>query len=316
MLLIDAASGRVASVDPSHLRVPALTLGPWRSPDDARAWLRRLKVKEADLLRALTNELERLKLLRQGGGATADAVMTAAARALATSQIKAARRIDPSKIVVRFNDRAPEADLAHEAWVRRSGRLDFRSKKSADALIAQLAKNRQTAAEFERALTHESSRPWRASSLFTGGRWDVASLLQSGVLALRPQSPDLSSWRIAWPLKRTTGAVTPVSLPPARPAPALPPPAPKGPASSLPDPSDVSSPQAQSLLQAAQDGTPFCEECARLAAGGPTLPPAPPATSDQAQTLIAAAQRGAPFCAECARLAAEQAAQADQEADT
>jgi hypothetical protein len=34
----------------------------------------------------------------------------------------------------------------------------------------------------------------------------------------------------------------------------------------LPDPPAELSPQAQTLIEAAKDGTPFCEECARRAA--------------------------------------------------
>jgi hypothetical protein len=36
--------------------------------------------------------------------------------------------------------------------------------------------------------------------------------------------------------------------------------------SPLPDPPDGVSPQAQTLIDAAQNGAPFCEECARQAA--------------------------------------------------
>jgi hypothetical protein len=69
--------------------------------------------------------------------------------------------------------------------------------------------------------------------------------------------------------------------------------------------------QSQTLLDAASDGEPFCEECekARRAAqpftGGAAEPPEPdslPPNSDgdaQAETLIAAARDGVPFCEEC-----------------
>jgi hypothetical protein len=325
MLLIDARSGRVASTDPSHLRLPTVAHGPWRSPEDAKAWLRRLKVAEIDLLRVLASELERAALLPLGGGATSAAIEDAGARALASSKIAAGTRIDPAALVVRFHDEAPEADLKHEAWVRSCGWLDFRTEAGANAFVTDLAKNPDSAAQVARALGHPAGAAWRKGSGASSGQGDLPGLLRNGVLTLRPETTDLRVWRIAWPSRRAAGAPLEVDYGPVssgRSAPALPPPAPKGPVSSLPAPSDTSSssPQAQALIAAAQSGAPYCEECARAAeeeadaaAAAPApadledILPAPPADdSPQVQALIAAAQSGAPFCAECARLAAEQ----------
>ena len=82
-------------------------------------------------------------------------------------------------------------------------------------------------------------------------------------------------------------------------------------------PPEVSA-QARTLMEAAQNGIPFCEECARAAAGllgvvqpaqavQTALPALPAEVSAQARTLMDAAKSGAPFCEECAR-AAEAAA--------
>ena len=81
--------------------------------------------------------------------------------------------------------------------------------------------------------------------------------------------------------------------------------------------------QAETLKQAAQNGTPFCEECEKLrkareaeaaqaepaAAPQPEpAPPPPPAdfpdhdTEAQAAVMTAAAEDGTPFCEECERL--------------
>jgi hypothetical protein len=71
--------------------------------------------------------------------------------------------------------------------------------------------------------------------------------------------------------------------------------------------------QAQTLKDAAQKGTPFCEECAKAPLARITPPPRstpapvePPSTLGpdndapaQAQALREAAETGAPFCAEC-----------------
>ena len=103
-----------------------------------------------------------------------------------------------------------------------------------------------------------------------------------------------------------------------------PPPPPSAPAivqpmrTALPEaPPDISA-QAQTLMDAARNGIPFCEECARAAAGllgvvqpaqavQTALPALPAEVSAQARTLMDAAKSGAPFCEECAR-AAEAAA--------
>lgn len=69
--------------------------------------------------------------------------------------------------------------------------------------------------------------------------------------------------------------------------------------------------QSQTLLGAASDGEPFCEECEKARRAAQTFtgvgaePPEPdslPPNSDgdaQAETLIAAARDGVPFCEEC-----------------
>ena len=106
------------------------------------------------------------------------------------------------------------------------------------------------------------------------------------------------------------------------PAPAPPPPAPEpAPLTFKKDANAVR--QAATLIQAAEEGLPFCEECNRLAeeeaqadaASVYAPPPAPTpepltfskneAARNQAATLVTAAAQGLPFCEECNKLAAQ-----------
>lgn len=113
--------------------------------------------------------------------------------------------------------------------------------------------------------------------------------------------------------------VRPAAKPP---APAPPPPAPEpAPLTFKKDANAVR--QAATLIQAAEEGLPFCEECNRLAeeeaqadaASVYAPPPAPTpepltfskneAARNQAATLVTAAAQGLPFCEECNKLAAQ-----------
>jgi len=110
--------------------------------------------------------------------------------------------------------------------------------------------------------------------------------------------------------------VRPVAKPPV-PAPPPPPPEP-APLTFKKDANAVR--QAATLIEAAQEGIPFCEECNRLAeeeaksdaAPAPAPPPPEPsqtpepltfakneAAQQQAATLVSAAAQGLPFCEEC-----------------
>ena len=66
--------------------------------------------------------------------------------------------------------------------------------------------------------------------------------------------------------------------------------------------------QADTLRSAADEGTPFCEECARAAEEPEVADPLPVADdARQAATLQDAARSGVPFCEECMKKAARQA---------
>jgi hypothetical protein len=136
---------------------------------------------------------------------------------------------------------------------------------------------------------------------------EVAARLSSGEFYVCAES--------SYPINTPIAAVTPpdavpVEVPPPSPAP-KPPPEPEPSLSPDADAAQI----AAVLQQAAQEGTPFCEECARLAAQAQPqpakLPPPPPPETTLpdaadpvaiAQSLQAAAQNGTPLCVECERL--------------
>jgi hypothetical protein len=74
---------------------------------------------------------------------------------------------------------------------------------------------------------------------------------------------------------------------------------------------------AQALKDAAEEGVPFCEECAKAAAALAAKPPGRAPASEpgdpfenpeaSAKALKAAAEKGTPFCEECVKAAAAQA---------
>jgi hypothetical protein len=95
-----------------------------------------------------------------------------------------------------------------------------------------------------------------------------------------------------------------VEAAPAAPPPKVAPPPPEPP----PPPDVVAETQAQVLVEAARDGIPFCEECAKLAAQ--TKARADAAQLAQAQVLVLAAKDGIPFCEECEKAKQAEAAAA------
>jgi hypothetical protein len=150
---------------------------------------------------------------------------------------------------------------------------------------------------------------------------EVAARLSSGEFHVCAES--------SYPFHTAVATVTPpdpdaetaaevLKAPPPSPAPAPPAPEP-APESTLSQNADAAK-IAEVMKQAAQDGTPFCEECAQLAQAklnpAAQLPPPPPPASTLpdsadpvaiAQSLQTAARNGTPFCAECERLRQAQA---------
>jgi hypothetical protein len=95
----------------------------------------------------------------------------------------------------------------------------------------------------------------------------AAALLTRRCLAVLPQDLSRRRLRLAWLEHQVPSVPAVESSAPSRAGGAPPaPPLPTGPVSVLPDPPTELTPQAQTLIEAAQNGTPFCEECARRAA--------------------------------------------------
>jgi hypothetical protein len=135
-----------------------------------------------------------------------------------------------------------------------------RSRAAFDAALAHPAGRRFLAAlPIHGAIGLESRTPGDAASLPVR----ASALLAAQRVGLAPREQSRRVLRLVWLDNRRPSGV--VADSPAT-CSAPPPPPPAMPASSLVDAPDDVSPQAQTLFDAAQNGTPFCEECARRAA--------------------------------------------------
>ncbi len=118
--------------------------------------------------------------------------------------------------------------------------------------------------------TASAGRPAGAGAMSVGATSLVqrtALLLAIRVLVLLPVDLSRRRLRVAWLEHRvpSVAATDSAGSPAPMRAASSPPPQPAGPMSVLPDPPTELSPQAQTLIEAAKNGTPFCEECARAA---------------------------------------------------
>lgn len=192
----------------------------------------------------------------------------AAARAAASRQLLvAAEFLDGITIV--FDEVRPSHRLGDDTVV-------FPDRPGVAAYLTGLLEDAGNAEAFGAALRHPAGLrylgaaadailpPDRAGML---GR--VLPLLQKQQLILQPDGESGRHFRLRW----ADPPALVVAQPEAAPAPAPPPPrrlpiAPRAapPVSRLPDPPAFLSPQAQTLIDAAKSGVPFCEECARHAA--------------------------------------------------
>jgi hypothetical protein len=176
------------------------------------------------------------------------------------------------------------------------------------AFVAALRLKPANDAAFAAAIAHSAGTRHLAAvkTNFVPGKPDDASarvpqMLVSRKLVLRAASPTRRRFQLLWVVLAVPGAAAAAPAPARTPRPA-PAPAPAPAPSTLPDAPEDLIAQALALLAAAQNGTPFCDECV----------PGEPPPSAQAQALRDAAQEGAAFCEECA--AAEQS-QSDQSED-
>jgi hypothetical protein len=328
LLLIDQHR-RIESVAARSVRVPFM-LEPLRH-DKARA--RALfadRRSDLWLLRALVEELRHCGATVPSSEHHPDRIFDAGLHAIANGTIGVGSVLRAGAHVTFDHERPSE-------WYNLNTVVFPRHAITGDvaATLLRIQANRHA---FEAALEHPigRARPTRPPRQHPAGYLErptddsdvlaarVAWLLAIRSLALIPRDLSRRRLRLVWiehQIAYAPATIAPAPSPAPAPAPAPSPAPSNSPVSVLADAPEVVSPQAQALIDAANNGLPFCEECARRAAeqddsaAAPVfddlagvLPDELEDLSAQAQTLIDAAEKGAPFCAECARLAKEEAA--------
>jgi hypothetical protein len=196
-------------------------------------------------------------------------VIDAGERAIANGLIEVACAL-PDAVVLTFNRHQPTASHGFDA-------VKFATLTIAADFLTAVLQEKDNKVALEAALEHPAGshyarEPAGSAGSMPGGDAALVQrasrLLARRALALLPHDLSRRRLRVAWlehglPSAPTAGSS--VSLAPS-PVAAAPPPPSAGPMSVLPDPPAVLSPQAQTLIEAAKNGTPFCEECARRAA--------------------------------------------------
>jgi hypothetical protein len=257
MLLIDP--GRIMHVRPDAAPRPFVLRDFHGDPMRAGTFFTGSALAPEQLLLAITRELTDLS----GGGSAGDAlpspVLTDLADWVARARVQVGQGI-PATVTLVFRSGQP-VSRGFEETVR------FASPVVAANFIRQCLGDPPSRTAMDSALAcpdaGDARPPTGADDLIPF----VASLLSARQLGLIPVDGTANVLRIAWLMRQgpTKG------LPPPDPAEA--PAAPTSQTSqtapsTLPEPPAVITPQAQALIDAAKDGTPFCEECARAAAAG------------------------------------------------
>ena len=196
-------------------------------------------------------------------------VIDAGERAITNGLIEVASAL-PDAVALTFNRDQPTASHGFDAVI-------FTTPTIAAEFLTAVLKGKDNKVALEAALEYPAGsqhvrEPAGSAGAMPGG--DAAlvqrasTLLTRRALVLLPHDLSRRRLRVAWlehgvPSAPTAGSS--VSLAPSPVTAAQPPPS-AAPMSVLPDPPAVLSPQAQTLIEAAKNGTPFCEECARRAA--------------------------------------------------
>ncbi len=238
-----------------------------------------------------------------------------AAQAIAQGEMRVGQKL-PASVTVIYRD-------TEEMIVRAEQCVHFPRERIAVDFLKQLLRDPASGEALTRAARDAGDTATMPGAGQAGdfAAW-LAERMMKRKLALLPFAEGahqirIGKLRLVRIRHRVPTALKPDTSPP-------PPPLPPAPVivqptrTALPEaPPDVS-PQARTLMDAARNGVPFCEECARAAAGllgvvqparavQTALPALPAEVSAQAQVLMDAAKSGAPFCEECAK-AAEAAA--------
>jgi hypothetical protein len=183
------------------------------------------------------------------------------ATCIAKGQLQLGRRLPPA-IALRFD---PDDAVA--------------LRKAAIVVVPDQGAGRELLSRCGRAEALREALAHPAAAAATSGRTvgadpleQAAAWLANGALLLLPGTPDGRVLRLAWALQpslQSAPVLVPAPPDPPRPRavstlPQRPPP----PAAALPPPGPAASPQAAALRDAAGNGTPFCEACARALVDG------------------------------------------------
>jgi hypothetical protein len=274
VLFIDRR-GKIRSVPEAHIPVPFVL-------ENFRHDLWRVRAlfapygHDLSFIQAMADELMRGFRALPRALPYPDGVIDAGERAIVGGQIAVARAL-PDGVALSFDQRQPSTPHWSDAVVfpRVAVAVDFLSvvlhdTDNASAVGAALddPAGEVFAAVGGQIFVDVATLPPSARTLLLR----AALPLTRRYLGVLARDPSRQRLRIAWLERRVPDAVAAAS---ARPAPAVrgmaAAPPPRGPMSVLPNPPDELSPQALTLIEAARNGTPFCEECARRAAQLPDV---------------------------------------------
>lgn len=266
--------GCVRSLPPYFVAVPYVRERFNHDRTRVAAWFLRCR-RDLWFIDALREEMQRCLAWQPSAQPHPDAMIEAAMRAIADGLIGVASML-PDDITLRFDELRPtEWDPLRI--------VAFADQAVADRFVAAMLDTRTGAAACETALLGPEGRRFAGLSLgvATSGSDSrapagsttlaarISALLAQRILAAVPHDPSPHTLRLAWMERLPPSMVAssaPTSAGPSQRTPPPPPPSmPVAPASTLPDAPDDVSPQAQTLIDAARDGVPFCEECARAA---------------------------------------------------
>ncbi|HVC59661.1 MAG TPA: hypothetical protein VND19_04755 [Acetobacteraceae bacterium] len=274
MLLIDK-HGRIRSIVARNVRVPFVRERLRYNEAGARTLFADRR-SDLGFIQALREELERCRGSLPLSLPYPAGLIDAGMWAIADGMIDVASVL-PDGVAVTFDEDRPSE------WYK-SGMVVFAGPAVSDDFVSGILKTPANQRALEAALEHPAGRrhsvvpPMRDAPRHFSRPADapaapalrVGWLLATRLLALVPRDPSRRQLRLVWVDHHVAVAgdtSPPAAGPPPRnvsaPAPAS---SSNAPASVLPDAPDDVSPQAQTLIDAAEDGTPFCEECARRAA--------------------------------------------------
>jgi hypothetical protein len=271
VLFIDRG-GKISSLPEAHIPVPFVLENPRHDLGRVQALLASYRY-DPRFIQAITDELTARSYAAPRAQPYPAGVVEAGERAIAGGQIELGRAL-PDVVTLNFDTQQPFTHHWFDAVV-------FPSFAVAVDFLTVVLRSAENASALGKALDDPAGKVW--AGMVAGGQTPAgAAVLPSGAgalvrraawpltrryLGLLPRDPSWQRLRIAWLERRTpvvAAAASTASSASARTAPSPAPP--RGPMSVLPDPAQVESPQAQTLIEAAKNGTPFCEECARRAA--------------------------------------------------